>query len=103
MRDYRNVLSTKLKEAELTQKEIATRMGWASQSTVSEKLKGKRDWSEGELTRMCEIAGITILWLADNSDDLRLSANRSTIEIAVLLDSLSEVKRQGLLSFLCKE
>lgn len=102
MRNYRDILKAKLKEAGLTQKTIAKQMGWVTQGAVSNKLLGKRDWVEGELQRMCELAGVTILWLAANSDDLKIAANRSTIEIALLVDSLSEAKRQGLISLLGK-
>jgi transcriptional regulator with XRE-family HTH domain len=88
----------KLQEAGLSQRLIAEKMGWGSNSTVSQKLAGKRDWAEGELTRMCEIAGVTITWLAENSDDLMIAKNRTTTTIAALADQMTEEQRLALLS-----
>lgn len=98
MRSYRAILKMKLQDAGVSQREIAARMGWGSNSTVSHKLAGKRDWAEGELQRMCEIAGITVAWLADNSDDLVIAKNRTTTSIAAEADGLTEEQRQILLS-----
>lgn len=75
-------------------------MGWASQSAVSHKLNGKRDWSEGELTRMCELAGITVLWLAENSDDLVITKNRNALKVASLADELTESQLAAVLSLM---
>jgi transcriptional regulator with XRE-family HTH domain len=98
MRSYRSILKQKLQEAGLSQRVIAERMGWGSNSTVSQKLAGKRDWAETELTRMCEIAGVTITWLAENSDDLVITKNRTTTTIAALADQMTEEQRLALLS-----
>ena len=98
MRSYRSILKMKLQEAGLSQRLIAEKMGWGSNSTVSKKLAGKRDWAEGELTRMCEIAGVTITWLAENSDDLMIAKNRTTTTIAALADQMTEEQRLALLS-----
>ena len=98
MRSYRSILKMKLQEAGLSQRLIAEKMGWGSNSTVSQKLAGKRDWAEGELTRMCEIAGVTITWLAENSDDLMIAKNRTTTTIAALADQMTEEQRLALLS-----
>lgn len=99
MRTYRSILQAKLKDAGMTQRQIAEAMGWKSNATVSLKLAGKRDWSEGELTRMCELAGISVTWLAENSDDLVIAQNRSTVTIAAMADGLTEEQRQLLISF----
>lgn len=98
MRSYRAILKSKLQETGLSQRVIAEKMGWGSNSTVSQKLAGKRDWSEGELQRMCEIAGITVTWLAENSDDLVIAKNRTTTSIAAMADQLTEEQRAILLS-----
>lgn len=98
MRSYRSILKMKLQEAGLSQRLIAEKMGWGSNSTVSQKLAGKRDWAERELTRMCEIAGVTITWLAENSDDLMIAKNRTTTTIAALADQMTEEQRFALLS-----
>jgi transcriptional regulator with XRE-family HTH domain len=99
MRKYRAILHTKLKEAGLTHRKIAQGMGWSSNATVSMVLSGKRDWSEGDLQRMCELAGVTVTWLAENSDDLILAKHKSTVSIAAMADGLTEEQRQLLISF----
>ena len=75
-------------------------MGWASQSTVSDKLNGKRDWAETELTRMCELAGVTVLWLAENSDDLVITRNKQALKVASLADSLTDSQLAAVLSLM---
>ena len=100
MRNYRSILKSKLREAGLTQKQIATHMGWATQGAVSYKLNGIRDWSEGELQRMCELAGVTVAWLAENSDDLVITKNRKSITIATKADNLSDSQRDLVLSLI---
>jgi transcriptional regulator with XRE-family HTH domain len=99
MRTYRSILKTKLKDAGLTHRQIAEAMGWKSNSTVSLKLDGKRDWGEGELARMATLAGVSVTWLAENSDDLVIAQNRSTVTIAAIADGLTEEQRQLLISF----
>jgi transcriptional regulator with XRE-family HTH domain len=100
MRTYRSILKAKLREAGLTQKDIATRMGWATQGAVSYKLNGVRDWAEGELQRMCDLAGVTVAWLAENSDDLVITKNRKSATIASKADNLSESQRDLVLSLI---
>jgi transcriptional regulator with XRE-family HTH domain len=100
MRTYRSILKSKLREVGMTQKGIAARMGWASQGTVSFKLNGDRDWSEGELQRMCELAGVTVAWLAENSDDLVITKNKKSITIASKADGLTEAQRDLVLSLI---
>ena len=97
MRTYRSILKTKLQEAHLNQRQIAKAMGWSSAATVSLVLAGKRDWSEGELKRMCELAGVSILWLAANSDDLVIAEHKESVDIASISDTLSPEARQALL------
>lgn len=75
-------------------------MGWNSQGTVSLKLSGSRDWAEGELRRMAELAGVSIAWLSENSDDLVLAANKSSMTIATKADGLTEEQRQFVLAFI---
>lgn len=81
----------------MTQRQIALAMGWSSSATVSLVLSGKRDWAEGELKRMCDLAGISITWLADNSSDLAITNNKSTVTIASMADQLTEEQRQALI------
>lgn len=100
MRTYRSILKSKLREAGLTQKEIANQMGWATQGAVSYKLNGIRDWSEGELARMCELAGVTVAWLAENSDDLVITKNKKSITIASKADGLTDSQRDLVLALI---
>jgi transcriptional regulator with XRE-family HTH domain len=97
MKTYRNILKTKLMEKGLTQRQIASVMGWAGNSAVSLVLSGGRDFGEGELRKMCEIAGISILWLAANSDDLVIADHKESVDIASISDQLSPEARQALL------
>lgn len=100
MRSYRAILSAKLKEAGLNQRQIAKAMGWSNQATVSLRLSGKRDWGEGELQRICELAGVTVLWLSENSDDLVLADNKKSVTIAALADKLSDEQRDAVISLI---
>lgn len=100
MRTYRSILQEKLKESGLNQRQIAKAMGWANQATVSLRLSGKREWGENELQRMCELAGITIIWLAENSDDLVIADNKKAVTIAALADKLSESQRDAVLALI---
>lgn len=75
-------------------------MGWDSPGTVGNKLRGERDWKSGELERMCELAGTTIVTLSAMSDDLKVTKHPEAVEAAALVDGLPEEKRQAALSFL---
>jgi hypothetical protein len=75
-------------------------MGWATQGAVSHKLNGRRDWAEGELQRMCELAGVTVLWLAENSDDLVITRNKQALKVASLADSLTDSQLAAVLSLM---
>ena len=75
-------------------------MGWASQSTVSDKLNGKRDFAEGELSRMAELCGVTVLWLAENSDDLVITKNKKALKVASLADGLTDDQLAAVLSLM---
>jgi transcriptional regulator with XRE-family HTH domain len=97
MRSYRTILANKLKDAGYNQRQIASAMGWGNQATVSLRLSGKRDWGEGELRKMCELAGISVAWLAANSDDLILTEHKSSITITSLAEKMTEEQRQNLI------
>lgn len=97
MRKYRSILKDKIQAAGLTQRQVALAMGWSSAATVSLVLAGKRDWAEGELRRMTELAGVSILWLASNSDDLVIAEHKESVDIASISDTLSPEARQALL------
>lgn len=90
VRGHRAILSAALKAKGLSHAAIAKAMGWASPATAGHKLRGRNDWNPGELAKMCELAGITVLMLAEQSDDLRLTNRPEATEGAAILDSLPE-------------
>lgn len=92
MRSHRAILSSALKEKGLTHKAVGAMMG-ISPATVGHKLRGIRDWESGELAKMAEIAGMTLLMLAEQSDDLFLAKHTDTLEAAVILDDLAPEDR----------
>lgn len=100
MREHRRILASILKAQDLSHADIAKRMGWDSPSAVGNKLRGERDWKSGELERMCEIAGITIIQLSEMSDDLVLTKHQETVTIARIADELSPAMREQALQYL---
>jgi transcriptional regulator with XRE-family HTH domain len=97
MKPYRSILKAKLKETGMTQRQIAQAMGWSGNAAVSLVLSGGRDFGDGELGRMCEIAGVSIVWLAANSDDLLITAHKSSADLAAIAEQLTEDNRELLL------
>lgn len=90
MRNHRTILAKALKNKGHTYKSIAKVMGWTA-SAVGHKLLGRRDWSEGELARMCELAGMTIIELAALSEDMPVYFRRAGVaEGASILESLND-------------
>lgn len=75
-------------------------MGWKSPATAGHKLRGRNEWAEGELVKICELAGMTLIELADASDDLTLGRNQETTRAAKLFDRLPEDKRRSLLALI---
>ena len=91
MRSHRQILARALKEKGYTHVTIAKAMGWKSPASAGHKLTGRTDWSEGELGRMCQLAGMTIIELAAKSDDMPGFAHRKEVaEGAAILDGLSD-------------
>lgn len=99
MRDHRTILKQLFKAQGATLIAIAQEMGWKSPRTVAWKLSGKRDWSTGELEKMCEIAGITIVRLAEMADDLTLAKHAQTITVARIVDDLPLTAREAVLQY----
>jgi hypothetical protein len=76
-------------------------MGWKSPGTAGHKLIGRTDFGEGELARMCELAGMTIIELASQSDDLPwFSKRKGVAEGASILDSLSDAQFEAAIQML---
>lgn len=90
MRDHRSNLQALYKAMGLTLPDVAKLMGWKSPRTVAMKLEGKRDWKSGELERMCKIAGITLVRLAEMSSDLQPTKHKEALKAASLVDRLDD-------------
>lgn len=101
MAGHRQVLAGKFKEIGATHRDIAIAMGWKSAGTVGHKLTGRRDWSEGELPKMCALAGISLLQLSELSDDMPGYYHRKDIAEAVdILDKLPEAEFHSIMIIL---
>ncbi len=88
MRAHLTILASLLKEAGVSQKEVATALGYKSQAMISMMLRGERPVGRAELERMCELAGVTIVGLAGMSDDLVLTKRPEALEGAAILDEI---------------
>lgn len=100
MRSHRAILAAALKAKGMTHVKIAKAMGWRAAATAGHKLRGERDWETGELGKMAELAGMTLVMLAEQSDDLHLTKRRRTIEGAVILDALDDAKFEAAIAML---
>ena len=100
MRKHRRILATILKSRDLSHAAIAKLMGWASPSAVGNKLRGERGWASGELERMCELAGITVVHLAELSDDLVLTKHPESITAARMVDDMPAHLRESAMQYL---
>jgi len=93
MTGHRAILKELLQTEKLTLPAIAQKMGWESPRSVAHKLAGRRDWKAGELEKMCEIAGITLIQLAQQADDLVLAKHKESLDAAAIVDRLPPEKR----------
>lgn len=75
-------------------------MGWKSPRSVSHKFRGNRDWATGELERMCKIAGITIVQLAEMSNDIHLTKTPEAVSAARIVDELPAAVRESAMQYL---
>jgi transcriptional regulator with XRE-family HTH domain len=88
VRQHLQILRNLLDEKGVKQKDIAKRLGLASPSAAGMKLRGERGMTREELRIMCEMAGITIVALAELSDDLHLAEYAESVEAASIVDEL---------------
>lgn len=100
MRSHREILAEALKAKGLSHVKIAKLMGWSSPATVGHKLRGRNDWNTGELERMCEIAGLTHVMLASQSNDITLAKRKEAVEGATILDDLPEAELEAAMALL---
>ena len=75
-------------------------MGWKSPATVGHKLRGRNDWNPGELERMCELAGMTVVMLAEQSDDLVLTRRPEALEAASIVDQMTPAQVEAVMHLL---
>jgi len=100
MREHRRILAELLKRKGLSHADIAKAMGWKSPSAAGNKLRGERDWASGELERMCELAGVTVIYLAEISDDLVLTKHPEAVTAARMVDDLPLALRERALQYI---
>ena len=99
MRKHREILQSILTAKGLSHADVAKAMGYGSPSAVGNKLRGERDWKSGELARMCEIAGITIIALGEMSDDMMLAKHQGTITVARMTDEMTAAQREQMFQY----
>ena len=101
MRYHRIILKQLLdSKPEITLPVIAAHMGWKSPRTAAMKLSGERGWKTGELAKMCEIVGITVVQLSEMSDDLILTKHAQSVTAARIIDAMPLAKREAALQYL---
>lgn len=101
MRQHRLILKQLFdSKPEITLPVIAAHMGWKSPRTAAMKLDGARGWKTGELARMCEIVGITVVQLSEMSDDLVLTKTNEAVTGARIIDGLPLADREAAIQYL---
>lgn len=90
MRSHLTILAELLRARGITQAEVAKALGYKSQSQVSMMLKGERPVAREDLEKMCELAGVTIVALAEMSDDLKVTRRAEAAEGADILDNVTQ-------------
>ena len=100
VRSHLSILKDLLAARKVKQIEVAKALGYNSQSQVSMMLKGKRPVGRAELEKMCEMAGITLVALAEMSDDLKLTQRAEAIEAASIIDEVAAEELPALMQLL---
>lgn len=101
MAGHREVLARRLKEMGHTHRSISLAMGWKSPASAGHKLTGRTDWASGELAKMCELGGLSIVRLSELSDDMPGFHRRLGIaEASEILDKVSDVEFHSLMVIL---
>jgi predicted transcriptional regulator len=88
MRSHLSILSSLLSKRGIKQVDVAKALGYSSQSMVSMMLRGERPVGRAELEKMCELAGVTLVALAEMSDDLVIARRPEAVEGAAILDEI---------------
>ena len=100
VKPHRVVLAHLLKQQGITLQAVADVMGWKSPRAVAHKLKGERDWATGELEKMCKIVGITLIELAEMSNDVHVTRTPEAMTAARIMDNASPLERERMMQFL---
>lgn len=100
MKEHLDILAKLLATAGLRQSDIAEQLGYKSASAIGMMLRGERQLTRSDLERMCELAGTTIVGLAELSDDLILTKRREAVEGAAILDMLPEQELYAVMAVL---
>lgn len=100
MRSHLAILKSLLKEKNLTQEDVAKALGYKSASAVGMMLRGERAMARVVLEKTCELAGITLVALADMSDDLRLTQTADAVEGATIIDGMTPEERAAIMPLL---
>jgi transcriptional regulator with XRE-family HTH domain len=100
MTDHLTILTQLFAAADLRQSDVAEKLGYKSASAIGMMLRGERQIARADLERLCNLAGTTIIGLAELSDDLKLSNRSESIEGAAILDSLPESEFQAAMAVL---
>ena len=100
MRAHLAILKSLLKEKNLTQEDVAKALGYKSGSAIGMMLRGERAMARVVLEKTCELAGITLVALADMSDDLRLTQTLDAVEGAAIIDEMTPEERAAIMPLL---
>jgi transcriptional regulator with XRE-family HTH domain len=100
MRSHLAILKTLLREKGLTQKDVAIALGYQSPSAVGMMLRGERAMAREVLEKACDLAGITLVALADMSNDLHLTQHAEAVEAAAILDDMTPEERAAVMPLL---
>lgn len=100
MRSHLAILKSLLKEKKLTQGDVAKALGYESPSAIGMMLRGERAMARVVLEKTCELVGITLVALAEMSDDLHLTQNPEAVEAAAILDGMTAEERAAIMPLL---
>lgn len=100
LRSHLAILAELLRRRRIKQIDVAKALGYNSQSQVSMMLRGERPVGRQELERMCEMAGITLVALAEMSDDLKLAQRAEAVEAATIIDEVPAADLPALMQLL---
>lgn len=99
MRSHRVILAELLKAKIGSHRAIAKELGW-SPAKVGHVLSGRNEFQPGELERMCELAGITYITLASQSDDMVPTKRPRVLRGAALLEGMTDQELEAMIALM---